>query len=167
MNNKLRLIIGILLVVIIILLVIIIVLLTKNSNSNNIVNSNSNSKKSEVANVVGIYHTYNWNKHEDTLIFNEDMTCEYPGNIKLCKWSIEDKKITIELSIYMTYDEKNTDLANHFFSKQACDEFVQELKESDNKYEKASCKLLPYGTHEAMLLNNGLVLHDTMFNKVD
>ena len=169
-ENKLKLIIGFLLVVIIVLLVIIIVLLTNNSNSNNIVNSNSNSKKSEVATVVGIYHTYNWNKHEETLELNEDMTCEYPGNIKLCKWTIEDKKISIILSKYIAYYDSSKELSTQFASEKSCEEYVQSLKKSEEKYKDAHCELIPYGSgkaHEATIVNNGLVLHDTMFTKVN
>ncbi|MBE6145065.1 MAG: hypothetical protein E7171_00425 [Firmicutes bacterium] len=61
------------------------------------INMDKNNNDKQIAEVVGIYHSDNWNNREDTLILNKDYTCKYPGNITVCSWSINGAEITIQL----------------------------------------------------------------------
>lgn len=90
--------------------------------------------------IVGTYYCDDWNGSSATLVVNENGTCKYPtGDIG--KWEKNNKNINIFL-------QKNSIIAN--------DSSVIETKEDEYN-----------DKHIAIIVDNGLILHDKLFRKVN
>lgn len=145
MNKQAKIIIGILSFIIIVLIVLLIKFNFKKDNCNkcNIKESNKTTDtNTNYKEAIGIYHNYNWNNHEATLTLNKDKTCQYPTGTTQCKWDLSDDKIII----YLYGSEKA------FTNKEA----LEEAEKGTNG-----------DIHVAMITNNGVILHDHLFNKLN
>ena len=123
-------------------------------------NANNEENKNDLVNkAVGVYHNNNWNKREATLTLNEDFTCEYPDSSDTCEWSIGGKEITITLTSYIL--NKNNTSFSFFGDKTTCEQALNE----ELKSKKWEC-VQTESTHNATLVNNGVILHEHQFEKV-
>jgi len=90
--------------------------------------------------VIGTYYCDNWNGSSATLVVNEDGTCKYPTG-DAGKWEKDNKNINIFL-------QKSSIISNG--------SSVAEKKE--NEYNDK---------HVAIIVDDGVILHDKLFKKVN
>lgn len=165
MNKKQKYIICFVISILIILLFILITIIIKISkDTNKCFDTRTNSN--EMISVVGIYNNNNWNGNEATLILNQDMTCKYPNSGDECKWTIVDKNITIILTYYMIMNEGKDQIPTitKYNTKSKCEEDLRKY-ESVYNLVNPTCEITKY-KHEAILGDDGLILHEHLFNKV-
>lgn len=157
MNKQAKIIIGALVGIIVILLVIIIILSDKPSQTDK-----------DLKQAVGIYHNSNWNNHDATLQLNNDMTCKYPNSNDICNWKISDNKIIITLEVYVINCDVNDHLNifNQYATKESCNKDLETYKK-EYDLTNPRCEKQDRGTHEANLINNGILLHDHVFIKIN
>lgn len=105
---------------------------------NNITTTKETVAEQTAIEVVGIYHSSNWNNREATLVLNEDFTCKYPGGSQ-GTWNQEKNTIKIALP-------------------------VMNLEITDTKVEEG-IKAERYDYHTAHVVEDGIILHDHYFEK--
>ena len=156
MNKKQRYIICIVVGVLLILLLVLIGFIVGRTKNNSEV----------LIDIIGVYHSDNWNNNEATLILNDDNTCKYPKSNDICTWTILDKKITIILTYYMITNDGNEQLPviNSYGTKEGCEKDIEKYENVYNLV-NPTCKRFEY-MHSAILGNNGIILHEHLFNKV-
>ena len=163
MNKKAKIIIGVLSCIIVVLVIVIILLLNNKGKANT--TPTTEQQDTEINNVVGIYHIYNWNNNgEATLQLNKDFTCKYPHNSYVCKWTLSDDKVTITLTSYYIHNDNYEQIGTSsvYYTLESCNEALTKLS---NEYINPRCEG-ESTTHEAILINNGILLHDHNFNKM-
>jgi ABC-type lipoprotein release transport system permease subunit len=127
---------------------------------------NNGSDKS-LNKAVGIYHNDNWNSHEATLQLNKDKTCKYPNNTQSCEWTISEDKITITLGHYTIKADNSDNVGRAIFynTKEECED---KLEGYTGAFSLINPRCVKEGsTHEATLINNGILLYDHVFSKVN
>ena len=150
MDNKRKVIIGILISTGVILFIAIMVIVT--------------SKK----NVAGIYK-YNNQKIE----LNEDKSCKYVFIDKLaCKWELSKDKVNIIISGYslksdLYHYERNeqTSIAESYDTKEKCLQKVNELKPTYDVL-TPNCDYFE-NTYKAEIKDNGLLINNVFYEKVE
>lgn len=163
MNNKYKIISGIIIMVLLISNIITLVLLLNKKDNCNVNEIDTNKSENSI---VGIYHNSNWNNRDATLQLNEDMTCKYPNSNDTCKWTFDNGKLTITLSTYhIKYDNKDLQLSSSSWNIEACEESLENLKE-EYKLINGRCEA-SNSEHEANIVNGGILLHDHVFNKIN
>ena len=129
-------------------IVLVLILFVKNNN-----------------NAVGIYHNSHWNNQEAVLQLNGDSTCKYPNSNHICKWTISDKNIIIELSYYEIVDVyDNQYYGNMYNTLEKCKKNMKKLKDIYD-FKNPICKLNK-NTYEATLTDSGIILYEKLFNKI-
>ena len=128
------------------------------------INIQENNKK--VKKFVGVYHTSNWDKHEATMILNEDMTCKFNSRTS-CTWEIKDDK-TLEYAFtnyYIITDEK-TDYYYSYGTLESCKKNLESNLEYYSEYNDVHCEGVQGEKVEVTVVNNGILIHDILFNKI-
>jgi hypothetical protein len=157
-------------IIIIFLLIIIAVLLFKSPDKCK--DGNAESINNDERNLVGIYHTNNWNNNrEATLRLNDDKTCYYPMTSDICKWSLSSEYIiNVELSIYRlryTDEEKNT---KHVFDTKKYKNKIdcEEARLNRWKDETNSLKCVEEKSYDEVIeiIDNGLLVNNHIFTKI-
>lgn len=98
--------------------------------------------------IAGTYYSTNWNGETGVLILNSDGTCEYPtGNTG--EWYAEGDKIYINLDY--------SDVINDFYNKLG-EEYHPIIENST---------VSPDNTYDAIVVDSGIILHDTFFQKMN
>ena len=162
MNKQAKIIIGTLTGVIIILLIVIASLLSKTNKPKEAEETISNKK--DIEKVVGIYHTNSWNNREATLQLENNLSCKYPSSKDTCTYEIKGDNITITLTSYTIKAETELSFYSTYTNKESCEADIERLQGTYN-LKDATCEAKS-NKHEAVLTNNGVLLHDTLFSKI-
>lgn len=92
--------------------------------------------------IVGTYYCTTWNGHEAVLTLYKDGTCDYPtGNNGT--WTVEKNTIHIDIDF--------SSALNEFYNKVGEEKSLTSAKDR----------------HDAIIVDNGIILHDKFFQKMN
>ncbi len=136
-------------------------------------NEKENSNKRKITKMVGIYSNYNWNNHEATFILNEDMTCKYPNSLQECTWELTNDKILLTFYGYEIQSDnadENITKMLRFDSKEICESSLLDYTGIVKEYNLVN----PHCEHyigdektELKIVDNGILIHNHVFNKIE
>ena len=176
MNKLAKTIIGVLAGIIVILIVVIILLASHKSNENTDTTDNNNNYD-EIKELIGVYLYTNTTNNRDNrkIELNKDMTCYFRYDFNECKWTKTDNTINFHLARYKivydsgTFKNSNDIIANindPSNTKEICEEKIQKYNNMYNlvnprcEYEQDKTPI------KATIVNNGLLIDTTMYNKI-
>ncbi len=151
MDNKKRIIIGILISIGVIVFITIMVIITNKKN------------------IVGVYGNKN-TIHK--LVINEDKSCKYFFIDNNCEWKLSKDKVTFVLSGYSLHSDlyhyernQQTSISENYKSKDECLNKIKELKETYDVL-TPNCEYFET-TYKAEIKDNGLLINDIFYEKIE